>query len=221
MPKTFTFMANGGVDRRLTFELMREMRRILYQETGMMPSSIRAGQPVREAYGRLFTPSQYGDIQFTGYSYDRIPMLRDDTIGHGTMEWFLRDRDGTDERIGRISDIDVLDDKVMVTIDRIEVRSADPDAVIFEALRRLRKAMPIRSSAKRIVSLRARKYGAAYDHESDWGAFPASDISELKVVCTYYDLSDKKFTDWLVNDVGMKLSGSAKVTIEIVNEPKS
>jgi hypothetical protein len=47
-------LANGGVDRPLTFDLLRSMRKEIYEACGEMPDLIMCDPTQHEAYGKLF-----------------------------------------------------------------------------------------------------------------------------------------------------------------------
>lgn len=83
-------MANGGVPRRLTFELMREMRQLIYRATGLLPDEIRSPQRQLETYEELFPEPERraaNAAEFKGHSWDTIPMLLDETMAADCMQW--------------------------------------------------------------------------------------------------------------------------------------
>lgn len=85
-----TIMANGGVGRALTFDLMREMRRRIYQASGLKPDLIVTTAELHEKYGKLFGQQRRYITEITlrgntikldgGYQmleFDGIPVLED------------------------------------------------------------------------------------------------------------------------------------------------
>lgn len=85
-----TVMANGGVDRALTFDLMREMRRRIYSASGLKPDLIVTTPELHEKYGKLFGQQRryIQEIRLRGQTitldggyqmleFDGIPVLED------------------------------------------------------------------------------------------------------------------------------------------------
>jgi hypothetical protein len=85
-----TVMANGGVGRALTFDLMREMRRRIYQASGLKPDLIITTAELHEKYGKLFGQQRryITEIRLRGNTitldggyqmleFDGIPVLED------------------------------------------------------------------------------------------------------------------------------------------------
>lgn len=85
-----TVMANGGVGRALTFDLMREMRRRIYQASGLKPDLIITTAELHEKYGKLFGQQRryITEIRLRGnmialdggyqvLEFDGIPVLED------------------------------------------------------------------------------------------------------------------------------------------------
>lgn len=119
-------MANGGVRRRLTFDLMYEMRRLIYQNKGLVADEIRCSTWQLEAYGLLFPERERRlakEAEFHGHSFDGVPMLLDETgmVAADRMLWVHRER----------GVVGVLDDLLIIHIDRIEVQADDPDRFVF------------------------------------------------------------------------------------------
>lgn len=97
-------VANGGVGRALTFDLMREMRRTIYEASGEKPDLILCDARVHQKYGTLFgNERRYqqdvrlrgGVIQLDGgyqvLEFDGIPVVEDVDMPAGTMA-FLNTR---------------------------------------------------------------------------------------------------------------------------------
>lgn len=81
-------MANGGVPRRLTFELMREMRALIFRGKGLLPDEIRCPQRQLEAYDGLFPVAfRMSDPHVKGYEWDGIPMLLDESMPADCIQW--------------------------------------------------------------------------------------------------------------------------------------
>lgn len=62
-------LLNGGAQRPLSFDLMRDMRRAIYEACGEMPDLIMCDAAMHEAYGRLFNDQRRyitGDIALSG-----------------------------------------------------------------------------------------------------------------------------------------------------------
>ncbi len=91
-------LANGGTPRALTFDLMREMRRNIYEASGERPDLIVCSPAQHEAYGKLFaTDRRYIDnvrlrgdvIKLDGgyqvLEFDGIPVVEDINCPAGKM----------------------------------------------------------------------------------------------------------------------------------------
>lgn len=91
-------VANGGVARALTFDLMREMRREIYEACGEMPDLIMCDPTQHEAYGKLFGDQRRYVQEVTirgqkivldgGYralEFDGIPIIMSTNHPAGTM----------------------------------------------------------------------------------------------------------------------------------------
>lgn len=85
-----TVMSNLGVDRALTFDLMREMRRRIYTASGLKPDLIVTTPELHEKYGKLFGQQRryIQEIRLRGQTitldggyqmleFDGIPVLED------------------------------------------------------------------------------------------------------------------------------------------------
>lgn len=85
-----TVMENGGVNRALTFDLMREMRRRIYSASGLKPDLIVTTPELHEKYGKLFGQQRryVQEIRLRGQTitldggyqmleFDGIPVLED------------------------------------------------------------------------------------------------------------------------------------------------
>jgi hypothetical protein len=85
-----TIMSNSGVDRALTFDLMREMRRRIYTASGLKPDLIVTTPELHEKYGKLFGQQRryIQEIRLRGQTitldggyqmleFDGIPVLED------------------------------------------------------------------------------------------------------------------------------------------------
>lgn len=85
-----TIMSNSGVDRALTFDLMREMRRRIYTASGLKPDLIITTPELHEKYGKLFGQQRryIQEIRLRGQTitldggyqmleFDGIPVLED------------------------------------------------------------------------------------------------------------------------------------------------
>lgn len=82
-------LANGGVPRRLTFDLMREMRRAIYHAVGH-PDEIRCPQRQLQAYELLFPKRERrlaAEAEFSGSAWDGIPMLLDESLAADCIQW--------------------------------------------------------------------------------------------------------------------------------------
>lgn len=99
-----TVMANGGVPRPLSFELMREMRRRIYVASGMKPDLIVCDPIQHERYANLFSDQRryVQSIQLRGQTitldggmqvleFDGIPVVEDVSHPSGKMT-FLNTR---------------------------------------------------------------------------------------------------------------------------------
>jgi hypothetical protein len=86
-------MANGGIPRRLTFELMREMHRLIWRTTGRKPHDhvIRCAKVQLDAYLLLFGDRLSVAIRMSP-AFDGTPILSDPNAGVPVdqMQW-LRD----------------------------------------------------------------------------------------------------------------------------------
>jgi hypothetical protein len=112
-----TVMSNGAVGRALSFDLMREMRRRIYNASGIKPDLIVTTPEIHEKYGKLFGQQRRYVQEITlrgstikldgGYQmleFDGIPVLEDVDCVSGDMV-FLTTRfvrvlqlpDGTNE----------------------------------------------------------------------------------------------------------------------------
>lgn len=93
-----TIMSNSGVGRALTFDLMREMRRRIYQASGMKPDLIVTTPELHEKYGKLFGQQRryVTEIRMRGETirldggyqmleFDGIPVLEDVDCTSGDM----------------------------------------------------------------------------------------------------------------------------------------
>lgn len=93
-----TVMANGGVGRALTFDLMREMRRRIYIASGLKPDLLVTTPELHEKYGKLFGQQRRYIQTITlrgqtitldgGYQmleFDGIPVLEDVDCPTGRM----------------------------------------------------------------------------------------------------------------------------------------
>lgn len=93
-----TVMANGGVGRALTFDLMREMRRRIYVASGLKSDLIVTTPDLHEKYGQLFGQQRryVTEIRMRGASItldggymmlelDGIPILEDVDCPSGQM----------------------------------------------------------------------------------------------------------------------------------------
>lgn len=93
-----TVMANGGVGRALTFDLMREMRRRIYSASGLKPDLITTTPELHEKYGQLFGQQRryITEIRMRGQAitldggyqmleFDGIPVLEDVDCPTGKM----------------------------------------------------------------------------------------------------------------------------------------
>jgi hypothetical protein len=93
-----TVMSNSGVGRALTFDLMREMRRRVYQASGLKPDLIVTTPEIHEKYGKLFGQQRRYVTEITmrgqsikldgGYQmleFDGIPVLEDVDATTGDM----------------------------------------------------------------------------------------------------------------------------------------
>jgi hypothetical protein len=93
-----TIMSNSGVGRALTFDLMREMRRRIYQASGLKPDLIVTTPEIHEKYGKLFGQQRRYITEITmrgstikldgGYQmleFDGIPVLEDVDCTTGDM----------------------------------------------------------------------------------------------------------------------------------------
>lgn len=88
-------MDNGGVPRFLTLDLMRHMRRLIYQSKGLMPDEIRCAKIQLDAYEHLFPERERrlaNDAAFHGHAFDGIPMLVDvaGLVPADRMEWLRK-----------------------------------------------------------------------------------------------------------------------------------
>lgn len=85
-----TVMANGGVGRALSFDLMREMRRRIYSASGLKPDLVITTPELHEKYGKLFGQQRryVTEIRMRGsmitldggyqmLEFDGIPVLED------------------------------------------------------------------------------------------------------------------------------------------------
>src|SRR5262245_57763269 len=81
-------MANGGVPRRLTFELMREMREQIYKHKGLLPDLVRCSLLQRDRYLKLFG-ERLNMAMVEAAAFDGVPILIDvdGTIPSDQMEW--------------------------------------------------------------------------------------------------------------------------------------
>ena len=93
-----TVMSNGGVGRALTFDLMREMRRRIYNASGLKPDLIVTTPELHEKYGKLFGQQRryIQEIRLRGQTitldggyqmleFDGIPVLEDVDCSSGHM----------------------------------------------------------------------------------------------------------------------------------------
>lgn len=93
-------LLNGGTQRALTFDLMRRMRRTIYEAGGEMPDMIVCDAEQHEAYGRLFGAERryVEDITVRGrkvtldggykaLEFDGIPVIVDVNHPAGYMSW--------------------------------------------------------------------------------------------------------------------------------------
>jgi hypothetical protein len=93
-----TIMSNGGIGRALTFDLMREMRRRIYNASGLKPDLIVTTPELHEKYGKLFGQQRRYVQEVTlrgqtikldgGYQmleFDGIPVLEDVDCPTGYM----------------------------------------------------------------------------------------------------------------------------------------
>jgi hypothetical protein len=83
-------LANGGVNRPLTMQLMRDLKRTIYVASGEMPDMIVCDPVRHEEYGKLFDPNRryISDVTVRGQSikldggyqaleFDGIPVIAD------------------------------------------------------------------------------------------------------------------------------------------------
>jgi len=93
-----TVMANGGTPRALTFDLMREMRRRIYNASGLKPDLVVTTPELHEKYGKLFGQQRryIQEIRLRGQTitldggyqmleFDGIPVLEDVDCPSGHM----------------------------------------------------------------------------------------------------------------------------------------
>lgn len=93
-------LANGGTPRALSFQLMRDMRREIYEACGMMPDLIVCDPFQHEQYGMLFGSERryVQDITLRGQKFtldggykalefDGIPIIADVNAPAGQLTW--------------------------------------------------------------------------------------------------------------------------------------
>lgn len=93
-------LLNGGVARPLTFDLMRDMRKAIYDACGEMPDLIMCDSTQHEAYGKLFGDQRRYVQEITvrgqkivldgGYKaleFDGIPIIASVNHPAGYMSW--------------------------------------------------------------------------------------------------------------------------------------
>jgi hypothetical protein len=93
-----TVMSNSGIGRALSFDLMREMRRRIYNASGLKPDLIVTTPELHEKYGKLFGQQRRYVTEITmrgqsikldgGYQmleFDGIPVLEDVDCTTGDM----------------------------------------------------------------------------------------------------------------------------------------
>lgn len=99
-----TVLANGGVPRALTFGLMRQMRRLIYDASGQKPDLIVCDTVTHQKYGELFGDNRryVQEVRIRGekivldggyqvLEFDGIPVVEDGNCPAGTM-LFLNSR---------------------------------------------------------------------------------------------------------------------------------
>lgn len=113
-------LANGGTPRALSFQLMRDMRKKIYEACGEMPDLIMCDATIHEKYGMLFNDQRRYVQEITlrgqkftldgGYKaleFDGIPLIADINHPAGTMTFLntsylkcssVPDRAGADNR---------------------------------------------------------------------------------------------------------------------------
>jgi len=96
-------LRNGGVPRRISFNLMRECQVWIHADGGSDADEIRCNHDTIIAYAALFPDydrRQWESAPFRCCAWDRTPILQDETVPVGEMWWF-----NNGERVGVIADL--------------------------------------------------------------------------------------------------------------------
>jgi hypothetical protein len=130
-------LANGGVARPLSFQLMRDMRKEIYEACGEVPDLIMCDATIHEKYGMLFNDQRRYTQEITlrgqkfvldgGYKaleFDGIPIIADINHPAGCMTFlnsnYLRvcsvpDRAGADNRSPGMIDLQVMPEEQLMS----------------------------------------------------------------------------------------------------------